>query len=313
MAAAGGATVFRGADGRPVDVGALFDARGRRVAADALLADFAGGVHFTDARGGRVPALADAAGRPVAVAGAAQSRAAFDGDGRPVVQTVFREADGRPLFVPPFAQPTVFDSGGCPLRQRALLDEEGRPYVCGSLAAPPRESTFFDENGRPLVLAFEGRASLFQFCDCDGRLMERKAVFDHNGQLVGWILLDFENSPDRLPRAIFAAFPEGAGEMRAQAWRSDYEWAPAEDADPLAALSPSARKSFLKIGRIMPLVLPWSRAAASTPGAIYDLTRMRIIARLAGKRVRRVGTARPLGDVALAIKVFRPRVLPPLK
>jgi hypothetical protein len=304
-----GHTVMADPQGRPVDVEDLFDANGERIGTPRILTEFEGDTYFVDKRGARIATLADASGRPVAVTGAAHRPLVFDEHGNQTRQTVFRDASGRPLFLSPFTPPAVFDRRGRRLPQQRYLDDRGRAYVMGSLGQPPRDSVFYDENGRKMVLAYNGRPSLFQFCDLDGCIVQRKFVFDRHGKGVGSILLDFQNSPDRLPRAIFASFPEGVQPpVRPRFWDPwRFPYSEPLRVDPLWALSPDARDSFLRIERIIPIRPLWAKQATDAPAGIYDLTKMRKIVRLNVKKVRRMD-ARPLGDIGLAIKVVRPLI-----
>jgi hypothetical protein len=158
---------------------------------------------------------------------------------------------------------------------------------------------YFDENGRPMIL--HSRVSLFQFCDHDGKLVQRKVVFDASGRAVGFVLLQMDR--DR-PRAVFCGMPIGARGTADRDPRKSREKSRRIPEEQIAGFSDEMRGEIRRLERIVPL---WPPFAGGPENGIYDLAQMRRIAFETAKKVKPVGV-RPLGDIGLAVKIVKPKL-----
>jgi hypothetical protein len=281
-------TVVTDPDGRVVDVSRLFGPDGRPLDVQAVLTEIG---HFTDPRGEKVECVRDRQGRPISISKVLHNRAAFDARGRAVSQTVFSDASGDPVYHMRFTPSSVYDATGREVPQTRVCES----YVYGSLGKPG----YFDENGRPMVL--HSRVSLFQFCDHDGKLMQRKVVFDASGRAVGFVLLQMDR--DR-PRAVFCGMPIGARGTADRDRRKSREKTRRIPEEQIAGFSDEMRGEIRRLERIVPL---WPPFAGGPENGIYDLAQMRRIAFETSKKVKPVGV-RPVGDIGLAVKIVKPKL-----
>jgi hypothetical protein len=290
LVSAQGETVLTDSDGRVVDVSRLFGPDGSPLGVQAVLADMG---DFTDTSGEKVESVHDAQGRPISINKVLHHRGAFDASGRAVNQTVFSDASGHAVYHPQFTPSSVYDESGKEVPQTRVCQS----YVYGSLG----KSGYFDESGRPMALY--SRVSLFQFCDHDGKLVQKKIVFDGSGRAVGFILLQ---THEDAPRAVFCGIPIGPrrttnGDLRKSRAAEKTRRIPEEQ---IAGFSDEMKIEIRRLEGIAPL---WPPYPGGTGAAIYDLAQMRRIAFETARKVRPVGV-RPLGDVGLAVKIMKPKL-----
>jgi hypothetical protein len=272
-------TTFKDRDGNPVDVSALFDASGHPLKFERFIADPVTNGYFVDDLGARLDRFFDGSGNEISVTDV------FD-ETRPV----FSSQPGAPVFAPPAA----FDEKP----PEASPDND----VCDSLSPEQTAPVYFDEQGHAVDLSYRSRVALFDFCDVEGKLSQRKVVFDENGTPVGFMLLQAE--PEH-PTVTFCPFPKGRDVTQF------IEEVP---------LNEPVRNPWQKSGSLKGASMTWpgrelgdltavpklsQPAGASTGPAVYDLGQMKQIAYTTAKKGKLAGV-KPLGDIGLAVRVVKP-------
>jgi hypothetical protein len=285
-------TVFLDANGNPVDITKLFDSSGRALGQDRFVVESAAEYYFQDDAGNRIAKMTDRFGNEISVSGMIQVRHVFDEHGRPVMQTVFSDANGLPVYLQGFSPPKVFDAEGRAIPQTIVSTAPGVHFAFGSLADRPIGGQYYDSKGKLIDLSYRSRVSLFQFCEFDGKLAQRKVVFDAKGREVGFMTLTFDRTPDgtQRPRIMFSAYPKDHRENEIQVRRN--------------RLGTTMTPRFS--GQLQPI--PQICHHDEEPGnGIYDLNQMKVIARQTARKARPVGVGiKPLGDIGLAVKVVKP-------
>jgi hypothetical protein len=170
----------------------------------------------------------------------------------------------------------------------------GEVFVYGSLAPTPGPS-YFDAAGRAIDLNSKSRISLFQFCDVNGELSQRKVIFDQRGKPVGYVLLQFDRdqATQEHPKVLFCAFPKN---------RSVTQYI--DDVRIPERLKQPMQKTA-NFGALSAIPRIGAAEEAQKTNGVYDLAQMRQIAYKTAKKGKLVA-GKPIGDIGLAFKIVKP-------
>ena len=252
---------------------------------------------FIDKDDNHIRVVYNEKGQQIDISGICHSKDVHDENGKAQSQTVFCDNERKGVFVKDFASRKVYDAKGHLIPQTQIYGNDGTPYVCGSLAGDD-SICCYDKDGKPIDLGQHTRTALLQFCDKEGRLVERQVVFDSQGKIIGYLEVEPGVGPDGRPRVRFVeATEEELGKCRSRNPRRLVPTAKTEDMS-------KQRRGLEPKEPIMPLFI----AKHPEPNGVYDLMEMRRVAfETARRRKSLMSDVKPLGQVELSMKIFKPK------